>query len=68
VAKSKWRQEQDEGMAVYPVRMTAAHARHARKKGAGNVSEGVRKLIEEEADGGRIERRTGPADRRKKPG
>lgn len=65
MAKSKWRQEQDVPMDTYPVRMTAAHARHARRKGEGNLSQGVRLAIEE-TEGEREERRTGPKDRRRK--
>lgn len=63
--KSKWRQEQDAPMDKYDIRMTAAHARHARRKGSGNLARGVRKLIEEDA-GIAEEERPGPADRRKK--
>ena len=33
-------------MDVYPIRMTAAHARKARKLGKGNLSKGVRDMIE----------------------
>ena len=33
-------------MDVYPIRMTAAHARKARKAGNGNLSEGTRMAIE----------------------
>lgn len=51
-------------MDVYPVRMTAAHARRARKVGNGNLSEGVRQALEEPAPF--VERRVGPVDRRKK--
>jgi hypothetical protein len=65
MTKGKWRQEQDAPMDTYPVRMTAAHARHARKKGEGNLSQGVRRAIEE-AEGEVVERRAGPKDRRKK--
>lgn len=63
--KRNWRQEQEAPMDGYHVRLTAAHARHARKKGKGNVSAGVRQLIEEDAEGF-VERRHGPPDRRKK--
>lgn len=62
--KGKWRQEQDAPMDSYPVRMTAAHARRARRIGAGNLSEGVRVALEQ-ADSP-AERRRGVADRRKK--
>lgn len=65
MAKSKLREQQDAAMDVYPVRMTAAHARLARKKGDGNLSEGVRALIEE-GEFGFVDRRVGPKDRRKK--
>lgn len=70
VAKSKLRQQQDTGMDVYPVRMTAAHARKARHIGKGNLSEGVRNAVEKAEPDPVIERRKGPADRRrkKKPG
>jgi len=51
-------------MDVYPVRMTAAHAIEARKLGKGNLSEGVRMLIEQEK-AGFIERRSGKDRRRK---
>lgn len=63
--KNKWRQEQDAQMDGYCIRMTAAHARHARRRGSGNLAHGVRKLIEEDA-GIAEEDRPGPADRRKK--
>ena len=52
-------------MDVYPHRLTAAHARHLRKVGSGNESEGVRILIERDMLGF-SERRSGPADRRRK--
>ncbi len=65
MAKRNWRQEQEAPMDSYHVRLTAAHARHARKKGKGNVSAGVRQLIEEDAEGF-VERRRGLPDRRKK--
>lgn len=63
--KSKWRQEQDAPMDKYDIRLTAAHARHARRRGAGNLARGVRRLIEEDA-GIAEEDRPGPADRQKK--
>lgn len=63
--KSRLRLEQEVAMDVYYVRMTAAHARLARKKGRGNLSEGVRIMIETDI-GGMVERRHGPPDRRKK--
>lgn len=63
--KSKWQLEQDAPMDKYDVRMTAAHARHARRRGSGNLARGVRKLIEEDA-GIPDEERPGPADRWKK--
>lgn len=63
--KNKWRQEQDAQMDGYCIRMTAAHARHARRRGEGNLARGVRKLIEEDA-GIAEEDRPGPAERRKK--
>jgi hypothetical protein len=65
MAKSKLRQEQEARMDVYPHRMTAAHARHLRKVGKGNESEGVRVLIEKDMQGF-VEKRKGPADRRSK--
>lgn len=37
--------QQDVPMDMYPVRLTARHARHARFLGGGNLSEGVRKAI-----------------------
>lgn len=52
-------------MDVYSIRITAAHARHARRRGKGNVSEGVREMIDTDMQGF-SERRKGPADRRKK--
>lgn len=63
--KSKLRQEQEEPMDVYPIRMPAALARHYRKKGGGNISEGVRQVGEADV-AGFVERRRGPRDRRKK--
>lgn len=42
--------KQDAPMDVYPIRMTAAHARRARKIGQGNLSKGVRKSIEDEPE------------------
>ena len=39
---------QDDAMDVYPVRMTAKHARQARAIGGGNFSEGVRASVEGE--------------------
>lgn len=65
MVKSKWQLEQDERMDTYRLRLAARHARHARKRGDGNIAEGVRRLIEEDAEGF-TERRTGSADRRKK--
>lgn len=62
---SKWRREQDECMDAYTVRMTARHARYFRRRGDGNLSEGVRRVGEAEAEVF-VERRVGPADRRKK--
>jgi hypothetical protein len=64
MAKSKLRQEQDGPMDVFSVRMTAAHARRARKLGNGNISEGVRMRLEDEQEF--KNRRVGAADRRKK--
>lgn len=65
MAKGKWRQEQEESMDTYAVRMTARHARHFRRRGNGNLSEGVRVVGEQDA-AEFIERRAGPRDRRKK--
>lgn len=65
MAKSKWQLEQDEQMDAYRLRLAARHARHARKRGDGNLAEGVRRLIEEDAEGF-VERRRGSPDRRKK--
>ena len=62
---SKLRKEQEVAMDVYYVRMTAAHARIARRKGSGNLSQGIRILIET-GQIGFVDRRTGPAERRKK--
>jgi len=66
--KSKWRQEQEQAMDRYDVRMTAAHARRARKIGKGNLSDGVRQAIEavDPELGIPDERRIGQLDRRKK--
>lgn len=61
--KSKWKD--DAPMDRYQVWLTARHARHARKRGDGDRNEGIRILIEEDAEGF-AERRTGSADRRKK--
>ncbi len=66
MTRSKLRQEQESAMDVYPVRMTAAHARKARKQGAGNLSEGVRQAIESLDRPTQEERRQGPRDRRRK--
>lgn len=63
MTKGKWRDEQDAGMDTYHIRMTAAHARAARKWMKGNLSAAVRWLIEKHE--GFVERRTGPKDRRK---
>lgn len=63
--KSRLRQEQDVGMDVYPVRMTAAHARKARQLGQGNLSEGVRLALEQAIPAAPVERRRGPTERRK---
>jgi hypothetical protein len=38
--------KQDAPMDVYPIRITAAHARKARKAGKGNLSRGIRQAIE----------------------
>jgi hypothetical protein len=65
MAKSKWQLEQEERMDTYRLRMAARHARHARKRGGGNIAEGVRILIEEDAEGF-VERRKGAPDRRRK--
>lgn len=65
MAKGKWRAEQDAPMDNYPVRMTAAHARRARRIGQGNLSEGVRRALET-VDGEPLERRGPVGDRRKK--
>lgn len=65
MVKGKWRQEQEEGMDTYAVRMTARHARHFRQRGAGNLSEGVRKVGEKDA-GEFVDRRGPVKDRRKK--
>jgi hypothetical protein len=43
--------QQDTPMDAYSVRMTAWHARRARKIGKGNLAEGVRRLIEAWTDG-----------------
>ena len=64
--KSRWQNEQDGKMDKYDVRLSARHARHARRKGEGNIGEGVRLLIEEDAEEGSVDRRIGPLDRRKK--
>jgi wobble nucleotide-excising tRNase len=37
--------QQDAPMDMYPCRMTAKHARHARSLGEGNLSEGIRTAI-----------------------
>ena len=37
----------DDPMAGYNVRLTAAHARKARKIGCGNMGEGIRRAIEQ---------------------
>lgn len=66
--KSKLRQEQEAGMDVYPVRMTAAHARKARHLGEGNLSEGVRAAVEKATPEPLVERRKGPLDRRRPKG
>jgi hypothetical protein len=65
MTKSKLRQAQDDAMEVFSVRMPRALARHYRKIGRGNVSEGVRKLGEENLQGF-AERRHGFTDRRKR--
>ena len=65
MAKSKWRQEQEGKMETFSIRMTAAHARAARKLGKSGIAEGVRKAIELVALGG-VDRRAGPKDRRRK--
>jgi len=65
VKKGKFREEQEVAMDVYPMRFTAAHMRIFRRVGGGNASEGARRLAEKEALGF-VERRSGPADRRKK--
>ena len=44
---SKARQDQDSAMDVYSCRLTAWHARKARRVGGGNLAEGIRKLIED---------------------
>lgn len=66
--KSRWHLEQEAKMDKYDLRMTARHARHARRKGDGNIAEGVRILIEEDAEAETKvqERRLGAPDRRKK--
>lgn len=63
--KRKLRQEQEAGMDVHVHRMTAAHARIARKLGGGNESEGVRLALERADQDAPAERRKGPAERRK---
>ena len=63
--KSKLRQEQEEPMAVVPVRMTLAHERWARRQGGGNTSAHVRQLIEDDMRGF-VEKRHGAPDRRRK--
>ncbi len=65
MAKSKWRQDQDGPMDTYAVKLTARHARHARERGGGNMSQGVREIIEKDA-GEMQERRTGARDRRRR--
>lgn len=66
MAKGKWRQDQDGPMDTYAVKLTARHARYARQRGGGNLSRGVREVIEKDA-GEFAERRTRPADRRRRP-
>lgn len=63
---SKLRIEQEAPMDVYPVRMTAKHARMARKLGEGNLSQGMRVALETQI-AGYVDRRGTKADRRKKP-
>lgn len=65
MAKSKWRQEQEVRMETFSIRMTAAHARLARKISGGGVAEGVRQALEA-ALLGHADRRLGPRDRRRK--
>lgn len=52
-------------MDAYTYRLTAAHARHFRKVGKGNGSEGARILAEKDMQTLPEERRKGSADRRK---
>ena len=61
---SKYRTQQETAMDVYPVRMTAAHARIARKLGGGNMAEGVRLALEKAGEMSPAERRQGPPERR----
>lgn len=65
MAKSKLQQEQEEPMAIVPVRMPLALERWARRQGGGNASAHVRKLIEDDMRGF-CERRHGTPDRRRK--
>lgn len=52
-------------MAVFAIRMPDALARYFIKIGGNDLSKGVRKIGEEHKNGF-VERRSGPADRRKK--
>lgn len=63
--KGKLREEQEAAMDAYTYRLTAAHARHFRKVGKGNGSEGARILAEKDMQTLPEERRKGSADRRK---
>jgi hypothetical protein len=57
--------DQDDPMDVYPHRMSAAHARKARRIGKGNESRGVRIAVEAFGEQRRGERRKETGDRRK---
>lgn len=65
MAKSRWREDQAVPMDGYMVKITARHAREARKLGAGSLAEGIRLAIEKAVDS-QLERRYGAADRRVK--
>lgn len=54
--------DQDAAWDVYPVRMSAAHARQARAIGKGNFSEGVRSAVE-----GEFKRMTAAGEEKEKP-
>jgi len=65
MAKSKLQQEQEDAMETYTHRTARSHQRYLRKAGKGNASRGLRELVEEKIQGF-VDRRKGPADRRKK--